>query len=109
VVEPGDIVTFEQPIVGETLSDNTEYTHGIVVEVVRRSTDRATHGAPQTLGIAKYTPNDNTGLAGVSLISKPANTPSFLALPIASPTNSFSSTNQAAKPAIHHVTSLSRN
>jgi hypothetical protein len=67
VVEPGDIVTFEQPIGGETLTDDTEYTHGIVVEIVGRYTDRAKQGAPQQLGIAKYVPDEDAGLAGAVL------------------------------------------
>jgi hypothetical protein len=64
VLEPGDIVRFDQPIGGESLSDNTEYTHGIVVEIVQRYTDRTRDGAPKVLGVAKYTPDEETAPAG---------------------------------------------
>jgi hypothetical protein len=64
VIEPGDIVRVDPPIGGESLSDNTEYTHGIVVEIVHRYTDRPRDGAPKVLGVAKYTPDPETAPAG---------------------------------------------
>lgn len=57
VVEPGDIVKFEQPIGGDVLGDPTDYTHGIVTEVVSRYSDRARKGAPERLGVALYAPS----------------------------------------------------
>lgn len=64
IVEPGDIVKLDNPIQGGETHDQTDYTHGIVVDIFDRFTDQNQAGAPEKVAITKYTFSDQAGVAG---------------------------------------------
>lgn len=55
VLEPGDIVKFKRPASSFPMG-NSEYTHGVVVDIFGRYSDGEWNGAPERVAVCKYNP-----------------------------------------------------